>query len=57
MTPAVRDVLTIDGAVASRSTKGGTAAVRVNEQRETVNSLNFGFRTWAQTPVRPEAQN
>ena len=57
LTPAVRDVLTIDGAVASRSTKGGTAAVRVNEQRETVNSLNFGFRTWAQTPVRPEAQN
>lgn len=52
LTPAVREVLTIDGAVASRSTKGGTAAVRVNEQRDTVDKLNADFRTWAQTPVR-----
>lgn len=34
--PSVREVLTIDGAVASRATKGGTAGVRVAEQRETV---------------------
>ena len=31
--PSVREVLTIDGAVASRATKGGTAGVRVAEQR------------------------
>ena len=53
--PEVREVLTIDGAVASRSTKGGTAAVRVAEQRETVDELNSEFRTWANTPVRPNA--
>ena len=53
--PEVREVLTIDGAVASRSTKGGTAAVRVAEQRETVDKLNEEFRTWANTPVRPNA--
>ena len=53
--PEVREVLTIDGAVASRSTKGGTAAVRVAEQRETVDELNAEFRTWANTPVRPNA--
>ena len=57
LTPAVREVLTIDGAVASRSTKGGTAAVRVNEQRETVNKLNAEFRTWANTPVHTQAGN
>ena len=57
LAPAVREVLTIDGAVASRSTKGGTAAVRVNEQRETVNKLNAEFRTWANTPVRTQAAN
>ncbi len=31
--PAVRDVLSIEGSVASRSGAGGTAPVRVNEQR------------------------
>ena len=55
--PAVRDVLTIDGAVASRSTKGGTAGTRVTEQRETVNKLNADFRAWANTSVRAEAKN
>ena len=53
--PAVRDVLTIDGAVASRSTKGGTAGVRVAEQRERVDELAAEFKEWAQTPAIPGA--
>lgn len=50
--PSVREVLTIDGAVASRATKGGTAGVRVAEQRETVRERAAAARTWAQRPVR-----
>ena len=52
LTPDVREVLTIDGAVASRSTRGGTAAVRVAEQRKRVDDANAAVRKWAQTPVR-----
>ena len=52
LTPEVREVLTIDGAVASRDTRGGTAKVRVDEQRERVAEANSAFRTWAQAPVR-----
>jgi argininosuccinate lyase len=33
LTPTVRDVLTIEGSVASRDGVGGTAPVRVAEQR------------------------
>jgi len=50
--PEVRDVLTIDGAVASRATKGGTAGVRVAEQRERVKELSAEARDWATTPLR-----
>ncbi|HIX79748.1 MAG TPA: argininosuccinate lyase [Candidatus Corynebacterium faecipullorum] len=50
--PEVREVLTIDGAVASRSTKGGTAGVRVVEQREKVRERARGAREWARTPLR-----
>ena len=50
--PSVREVLTIDGAVASRATKGGTAGVRVAEQRETVRKRAAAARTWAQKPLR-----
>ena len=32
LTPEVREVLTVEGALASRSTYGGTAPVRVREQ-------------------------
>ncbi|MCK7643143.1 argininosuccinate lyase [Corynebacterium antarcticum] len=52
LTPEVRKVLTVEGAVASRATRGGTAGVRVIEQRERVADRSAGFRTWAQTPVR-----
>lgn len=50
--PEVREVLTIDGAVASRSTKGGTAGVRVVEQREKVRECAAAARKWATTPLR-----
>ena len=50
--PSVREVLTIDGAVASRATKGGTAGVRVAEQRETVRERAAAARSWAQKPLR-----
>ncbi len=54
LTPDVREVLTIDGAVASRATRGGTAGVRVAEQRARVDEANAAARTWARTPVRGE---
>ena len=50
--PSVCEVLTIDGAVASRDTKGGTAGVRVADQRETVRERAAAARTWAQKPLR-----
>ncbi len=50
--PSVREVLTIDGAVASRAPKGGTAGVRVAEQRETVRQRAAAARSWAQKPLR-----
>ncbi|WP_299576589.1 argininosuccinate lyase [uncultured Williamsia sp.] len=33
LSPAVREVLTVDGSIASRSARGGTAGIRVGEQR------------------------
>ncbi|WP_297590065.1 argininosuccinate lyase [uncultured Corynebacterium sp.] len=50
--PEVREVLTIDGAVASRDTRGGTAKVRVVEQRERVAEANAAYRAWAENPLR-----
>lgn len=52
LTPQVRQVLTIDGAVASRATRGGTAGVRVDEQRQRVEQRVAAARSWASTPVR-----
>lgn len=48
----VRSVLTIEGAVSSRDTRGGTARPRVEEQRERVAEANREYRAWAETPVR-----
>lgn len=48
----VRSVLTIEGAVSSRDTRGGTARPRVEEQRERVAAANRKYRAWAETPVR-----
>lgn len=44
----VRDVLTVEGAVASRATRGGTAQVRVDEQRARVDKQTAVYRAWAQ---------
>ena len=52
--PEVREVLTVDGAVASRDTRGGTARPRVEEQRERVCEANKAAREWATTPVRSQ---
>jgi argininosuccinate lyase len=46
--PGVREVLTVAGAVASRTTRGGTAQVRVDEQRHRVDTLTANYRAWAQ---------
>ena len=52
LTPSVRKVLTVEGAVASRSTRGGTAGPRVAEQRQRVEAASADHRRWATTPVR-----
>ena len=52
LTSEVREVLTIDGAVASRNTRGGTARPRVEEQRDRVEAANATYRAWAEQPVR-----
>ncbi|ANE03934.1 argininosuccinate lyase [Corynebacterium crudilactis] len=52
LTPAVREVLTIDGAVASRATRGGTAGVRVAEQRARVETASTAHAQWARAGVR-----
>jgi argininosuccinate lyase len=44
LTPAVRAVLTVDGSVASRSGRGGTAPVRVGEQLDELRSASAGHR-------------
>ena len=46
--PGVREVRTVAGAVASRTTRGGTAQVRVDEQRHRVDTLTADYRAWAQ---------
>lgn len=51
LTGEVRKVLTIDGAVASRSTKGGTAGVRVKEQLAKVQELSSAARAWGETTL------
>lgn len=52
LTPDVREVLTVEGAVASRDTRGGTASVRVAEQLERVVEHNAEAREWAAKPLR-----
>ncbi len=49
LTPDVRSVLTVQGSLASRSGKGGTAPVRVAEQLSTLRSKQAAARNWADT--------
>ena len=47
LTPDVRDVLSVPGAVASRKGFGGTAPDRVNEQLSALRELVNGHAAWA----------
>ena len=47
LTPGVREVLTVEGSLASRDGVGGTAPVRVAEQLEQARAALAAARTWA----------
>jgi argininosuccinate lyase len=47
LTPDVRDVLSVDGALAARSAPGGTAPARVREQLDTTRELVHNHAAWA----------
>ncbi|MEO7235032.1 MAG: argininosuccinate lyase [Lapillicoccus sp.] len=47
LTPAVREVLSVEGSLASRDGRGGTAPVRVREQLERVRDLAESGRAFA----------
>ncbi len=47
LTPSVRDVLSVDGSLASRDAKGGTAPARVAEQLGRVGAQRDEARAWA----------
>jgi argininosuccinate lyase len=51
LTPAVRDVLTVAGSLASRSGRGGTAPQRVVEQAERLDGVAAALAEWAETDV------
>ena len=51
LTPGVRDVLSVEGSLASRSAKGGTAPVRVAEQLTRLQQQAQTAREWAGTPI------
>ncbi len=46
LTPGVRDVLSVEGSVASRNAVGGTAPDRVREQREQARDQVVEYRVW-----------
>jgi argininosuccinate lyase len=47
LTPDVREVLTVDGALAARSSRGGTAPVRVAEQLGRLRTVVDDQASWA----------
>ena len=47
LTPAVREVLTVEGSIASRSAYGGTAPVRVAEQLTRARARATELRAWS----------
>ncbi len=47
LTPEVRAVITVQGSVASRDSRGGTAPDRVTEQRERLEARLAELRAWA----------
>jgi argininosuccinate lyase len=46
LSPEVRDVLTVEGSIASRDAFGGTAPTRVAEQRARVDDVLADLRSW-----------
>ncbi|EME60728.1 argininosuccinate lyase [Rhodococcus ruber BKS 20-38] len=46
LTPQVREVLTVEGSIASRNARGGTAGVRVGEQLDSVRTATRALRDW-----------
>nr|WP_157367973.1 argininosuccinate lyase [Alloactinosynnema sp. L-07] len=48
LTPKVREVLTVEGSIASRDAYGGTAPQRVAEQRDRVVRRIEEYRSWAE---------
>jgi len=52
LSPAVRDVLTVQGSIASRDGVGGTAPTRVAEQLSQLSTGTEELRRWAGTSVR-----
>ena len=51
LTPGVRSVLTVEGSLASRDGRGGTAPVRVAEQRARLEEQVRVARAWAEVPL------
>jgi argininosuccinate lyase len=51
LTPGVRAVLSVEGSLASRRAKGGTAPARVAEQRARLVEAVTAARTWASEPI------
>lgn len=51
LTPGVREVLSVEGSLASRDAKGGTAPERVREQLATVQERAADGRSWARRPL------
>ncbi|MDF8263488.1 argininosuccinate lyase [Luteipulveratus flavus] len=51
LTPAVREVLTVPGSLASRSAQGGTAPVRVREQLAAARARSTQLRSWTKVAV------
>jgi argininosuccinate lyase len=47
LTPAVREVLTVEGSIASRSARGGTAQARVDDQLAELHGAVAAQRAWA----------
>jgi argininosuccinate lyase len=50
LTPDVRSVLSVEGSIHSRSSRGGTAPERIQEQLSLVAAQVVRFRAWAATP-------
>ncbi len=52
LTAGVRSVLTVEGSLASRDAKGGTAPARVGEQRQRLVEAATAARAWASEPLK-----